>query len=172
MYVIVLLLFIPAPAFSEEIDCLLCHENLTKGTSVHQAVSFGCTVCHSGIDATDIPHTITNRYSKGLSSRQNGLCYNCHDKSQFMKNTVHGAVLFLGCTSCHNPHSSENERLLYEPIPALCKRCHEESKMARSELHGSIGDTSCSICHNPHASDSPMLLISEGVTEKQLMAKE
>ncbi len=172
MSIIVLLLFISAPAFSEEVDCLLCHENLTKGKSVHQAVSFGCAVCHSGIDATDIPHKITNRRPKGLSSRQSKLCYDCHDKSQFMKNTVHGAIMLLGCTSCHSPHSSENERLLNEAIPALCKRCHEETQIARSDLHGSIGDISCTTCHNPHATDSPMLLISEATTDQQLLAKE
>jgi formylmethanofuran dehydrogenase subunit E len=47
---------VSTPVYSEEIDCAACHEDLVKGTSVHQAVSLGCSACHGGIDASDIPH--------------------------------------------------------------------------------------------------------------------
>ncbi len=159
-------LLVAAPAFSEEIDCLSCHESLAAGKSVHQAISLGCTVCHTGINAADIPHRITSRFPKGLSSRQRTLCYGCHEKSQFMKNTVHGA-LFLGCTSCHSPHSSENDRLLKEAVPGLCMRCHEETVVTgKNTTHESMDGVSCSSCHNPHATDSPMLLISRALPAK------
>jgi predicted CXXCH cytochrome family protein len=75
-----------------------------------------------------------------------------------MKNTVHGAIMLLGCTSCHSPHSSAHRPLLNEAMPGLCKRCHEEEQLAKAELHRSIGDTSCLTCHDPHATDAPKLL--------------
>ena len=28
------------------------------------------------------------------------------------------------CTNCHNPHSSQNARLLKETVPFLCLDCH------------------------------------------------
>jgi len=146
-------------ASNEQIDCLTCHEAMTQGSSVHPAISLGCTTCHTAVDASDIPHKFTNRHPYGLSSKQKRLCYSCHERSQFMKGNVHGAIL-LGCTSCHNPHASAQARLLKEPIPKLCMGCHEEAPILAKAPHDSIGDTLCSTCHAPHTSDSPKLLLS------------
>lgn len=155
-----LTLLTAAPGFAEEVDCVSCHQDLTAGKSVHQAVSMGCAVCHSAVDASDVPHMITNRNPKGLASKMRDLCYSCHDKKPFMKITVHGA-LRLGCTTCHDPHASKHARLLKEDTPRLCLNCHQERLMAdKSKTHDLKGGADCSNCHNPHSTDTPKLFLS------------
>jgi predicted CXXCH cytochrome family protein len=120
----------------------------------------GCTACHSAVDASEVPHRITNRNPRGLTQKIRDLCYSCHDKKPFMKNTVHGAIA-LGCTSCHDPHASDHARLLKEDIPALCLRCHEERfTSAKNKGHHAARNEMCSNCHNPHATDTPKLFVS------------
>ncbi len=92
------------------------------------------------------------------------LCYGCHDRTPFMKKTVHGAVL-LGCTSCHNPHASDHAHLLKEEIPQLCLTCHGERIAAQlGKTHALTGNEVCSTCHNPHATAAPKLVESGHTT--------
>jgi len=156
-----LLLTVPSSYAAEESACLSCHEELAAGKSVHQAISMGCEACHSAVDASTVPHKFTNRNPKGLASKMRDLCYSCHDRSSFMKNTVHGAMA-LGCTTCHNPHASDHARLLKENVPALCIGCHQDRFVPGATTgHALAGNEACSSCHNPHATDAPKLMLSQ-----------
>jgi predicted CXXCH cytochrome family protein len=139
-------------ASSAEIDCLQCHEELTKGKSVHAAVSMGCTTCHAAVDARDIPHKITNKNAKGLSDVQPDLCYGCHDKSLFNKKVVHPAI-GMGCTACHNPHASKFAKLLISDPPDLCFGCHDKGMFTKKNVHPPVAAGQCLFCHAPHSSD-------------------
>lgn len=151
----------PPVLADEEIDCAACHEPLTTGTSVHAAVQMGCTVCHSNVDASDVPHTFGGRNPKGLGSRLRDLCFNCHDRNNFMKKNVHPAII-LGCNSCHNPHRSDVARLLIEDIPGLCITCHKERFVpGKDGSHQLAGNEACGSCHDPHSSNAPKLMLSE-----------
>jgi predicted CXXCH cytochrome family protein len=153
--------FASAAIAAEESACRSCHEELTTGKSVHQAISMGCESCHSAVDASVVPHKFTNRNPKGLASKMRDLCYNCHDRASFMKTTVHGAIA-LGCTTCHNPHRSNHARLLKEAVPTLCVGCHEDRfAPGKSTGHSLAGNEACSSCHDPHASDGPKLMLSQ-----------
>lgn len=153
-----LFLLLPAVGRAEDPDCLSCHGELAEGASVHAAVSMGCTVCHSGVDASDVPHLFTTRNPKGLGSKLRDICYDCHDRTSFTKNVVHGAIM-LGCTSCHNPHRSGHSRLLIEDVPALCMGCHRERFTPGADgSHAFAGNEACLRCHVPHVSDRPKLL--------------
>lgn len=148
-------------ADAEDSDCLMCHEQLSKEKVVHAAVQMGCPTCHTAIDAKDIPHKKTSNVSKGLSSEQPELCFGCHDKTKFQKKTVHAAVS-MGCTGCHNPHSSRNEKLLVSALPDLCFNCHDKKLfMGKKTVHPPVMGGMCTNCHNPHSSDAPKLLLSE-----------
>jgi len=147
-----------SPVRAEEPNCAACHENVSSGKSVHPAVAMGCTSCHSAVDASDVPHKITNRNPKGLIAKMKDLCFNCHDRGPFQKTTVHGALM-LGCTSCHDPHSTDHAHVLKEEIPRLCLNCHEERMTAKkSSVHVLKGNEACSTCHHPHATDAPKLV--------------
>lgn len=152
---------IAQPGIAEEQGCAACHEDLSAGKSVHPAVAMGCASCHSAVDASDVPHKITNRNAKGLIAKMKDLCFNCHDRSPFQKATVHGALM-LGCTSCHDPHSTDHARVLKEEIPRLCLNCHEERLTAKDgRTHVLAGNEACSSCHHPHATDTPKLVRSQ-----------
>jgi predicted CXXCH cytochrome family protein len=145
-------------ARAEESACNACHEQLTVNKSVHPAMAMGCATCHGGVDASDMPHKITNRNPKGLVAKMKDLCFNCHDRAPFQKATVHGALI-LGCTTCHNPHSTDHAHILKEEIPRLCLNCHEERLAAlKSAPHPIAGNEACSSCHHPHATDAPKLV--------------
>ncbi|MGE5174622.1 MAG: cytochrome c3 family protein [Betaproteobacteria bacterium] len=143
---------------TQPVNCLDCHSDLAPEKGAHPAVAMGCTTCHTGIDASDVPHKITNKIAKGLSAEQPDLCYDCHDKSMFDKKVVHAAV-GMGCTGCHNPHASKNPKLLVTDIPALCYTCHDKGTFTKKTVHPPVESGMCTTCHSPHASNDIALLL-------------
>lgn len=135
-----------------EVDCLQCHEGLTKKKVVHAAVQMGCSTCHSAIIAADVPHKKTNVITRGLSSEVPDLCYGCHDKKMFEGKDVHSPVMGGMCLSCHDPHSADSPKLLVSEVPALCFTCHDKSEFTRKNIHGPVAAGMCLSCHNHHAS--------------------
>jgi len=154
---VLFLLFMSSPVSSAGIDCFQCHEELTKGKSVHAAVAMGCPTCHTAIDAAVVPHRITNKITRGLSAGQPDLCYGCHDKSMFEKKFVHAAV-GMGCTGCHNPHASKNEKLLAAAGSDLCYPCHDKALFTKKNVHSPVAAGQCTACHSPHSTDAASLL--------------
>lgn len=64
------------------------------------------------------------------------------------------------CTSCHQPHASNQDFLLSAPIKPLCLSCHRQiAKYVYSEnKHPPFVAGSCTSCHRPHASNVKPLL--------------
>ncbi len=151
-----------ATASAQEIDCLKCHAKLKIGKVVHPALDMGCPTCHTGIDARTVPHKITNNTARGLSGEQPDLCYGCHAKAMFSKRNVHPAV-GMGCTGCHNPHSSKNEKLLVAEAPRLCFTCHDKALFFKKNKHAPVEGGMCLSCHTPHSSDQMALLLKTPV---------
>ncbi len=147
-----------AAASDQEIDCLKCHAKLKRGKVVHPALDMGCPTCHTGIDAKTVPHKKTNNAARGLSGEQPDLCYGCHDKAMFSKKNMHPAV-GMGCTGCHNPHSSKNAKLLVAEAPDLCFSCHDKAMFSKKNMHAPVEGGMCLSCHTPHSSDHMALLL-------------
>jgi len=154
---IMALFFFSTHASAADIDCLKCHSKLTKGSVVHAAVSMGCTTCHTAIDAKTVPHKKSGAVAHGLSAEQPELCYGCHDKKAFEKKYVH-AALGMGCTSCHNPHSSNTAKLLLSDAPDLCFTCHDKALFSKKTPHAPVAGGMCLTCHVAHSSDEVALL--------------
>ena len=157
---IMALFFFSSNAPAADIDCLKCHSKLTKGPVLHAAVSMGCNTCHTAIDAKTVPHKKSGAVAHGLSSEQPDLCYGCHAKAAFEKTVVH-AALGMGCTSCHNPHSSKNGKLLLSEAPELCFTCHDKTLFSKKTIHSPVAGGMCLTCHVPHASDEVALLANK-----------
>ncbi len=173
--------------------CLGCHEGLEKtletATSIHsptQSVG-GCTECHN-------PHF--SQLPRLQKQTQPSLCLKCHDKpvkatdgrmlqdmSQLLKDNPnhHGPIREGSCTLCHQPHASDQTRLLVKAYPpefyapykaeryALCFTCHQ-ADMVKDESGTGLtnfrdGDKNlhwlhvnkekgrtCRACHEVHAS--------------------
>jgi len=138
----------------------MCHEDLVQNKPVHAAIKKGCQFCHSAIDASDVPHKKTNKSSKGLTSEQPELCYGCHAKAKFMKKTIHLAI-GMGCSECHNPHSSKQPKLLVAAMPDPCFKCHHKEEFIKKNIHPPVAQGKCMLCHDPHTSDNGSLLRKE-----------
>ena len=156
--VLFLFLLLVGPLQAAEIDCLKCHAKMTKEKVQHAAVAMGCSTCHTAIDASTVPHKKSSPIAKGLSSEQPDLCYGCHDQGLFSKKTIHAAI-GMGCTGCHDPHSSKNAKLLKSEQPDLCYGCHDKSLFSKKTVHAAIG-MGCTGCHNPHSTENAKLLKS------------
>jgi predicted CXXCH cytochrome family protein len=152
-------LALTAPA--QEENCVRCHKKLIKGKVLHGALAanIGCRVCHAGIIAKYRPHKMSNTRDKGLMATLPDLCYSCHDKAMFTKKDVH-AALGMGCTGCHNPHSTNTAKLLVSDQPGVCYTCHDKAKFTKKAVHAALG-MGCTTCHNPHSTDRAKLLDSE-----------
>jgi predicted CXXCH cytochrome family protein len=144
-------------AAAAEIDCARCHRGLSKQKVVHAAMQMGCATCHGAVDAAVVPHRITGKVAKGLTAEQGELCLTCHDKAKFEKKVVH-APLGMGCTACHDPHASANEKLLTAVVPALCTECHAKDDFTGKVVHAPVGGGMCMACHDPHSADRSSLL--------------
>lgn len=159
---LIVMLLLPLAAAAQEVDCLKCHAKLKKEAVVHAALEMGCTACHTGIDASKVPHKKTNKIAKGLSAEQPDLCFTCHDKAMFSKKNVHAAV-GMGCSGCHNPHSSKHPKLLTSDTPDLCLSCHDKAEFNKKTAHSPVAGGMCLSCHSPHSSDDMALLVKKPV---------
>jgi len=181
--------------------CVGCHKHIGKIVAnvkvPHKPVvtGAGCSNCHS------------SHYGKAkglLASDQMGVCLSCHGRDDLGtpplqnikkqiegKKMLHGPVAKGDCKACHDPHGSDNFRLLRGSYPAAlytpykdgiydgCLKCHEKNLLRFPEttiytrfrngnrnLHyvhvvNRKGRT-CRICHDPHASDGEKLISKEG----------
>jgi predicted CXXCH cytochrome family protein len=56
-----------------------------------------------------------------------------------------------GCGECHEPHGSENDRLLRQPDEGVCLQCHitPPGHLNMPALHGFVADIeNCVACHS------------------------
>lgn len=176
--------------------CFSCHEaqarHVASARTRHGALEVGkkCLNCHDP-HAADQP-----RQLRAVTAE---LCFGCHDrvvetptgpimnmKAWLADNpVVHGPIRQGDCAACHNPHGSDNFRILRRPYPrqfyapfsgeqyALCFGCHEPTlatEPATTTLTGfRNGDKNlhfvhvnrpdkgrtCRACHETHASRRP-----------------
>lgn len=176
----VLSLLFALPAFAQgkgsQIDttasCVTssCHADVSKKKHVHEAARDGgtCTeVCHQ-------PTEKNRHVFSPLPSNLSDICFQCHEAGKFKGKTAHGPVVEGKCTACHNPHSSENERLLVKNGAELCFSCHAAQlkdpqgrtlpaakrlfEDKESVHHPPFGEGDCGACHLPHAAAAPRLL--------------
>lgn len=144
--------------------CIACHqakeEEFNKKV-VHPPVEDGCTSCHD-------PHQSPKRFQlKGKIDKNNSvsaLCFNCHDKTIFARKVQHGPVGAGDCIACHNPHASDNEKMLMAPKEEgkLCFQCHSDRRdsFTLKQVHEPVKED-CGLCHDPHSSDHKMQLHKE-----------
>jgi len=133
-----------------------CHAKLVQGTDVHPATE-DCTSCHQSVAE---PHPQTGKKTFELVAQAPELCYNCHDPFG-KKKQVHDPVASGDCTTCHDPHSSNNAKLLTAPVAELCTSCHSDIGGAKHP-HGPVAAGACTSCHSPHESDVKPLLLKAG----------
>jgi predicted CXXCH cytochrome family protein len=105
-----------------------------------------CDICHD-------PNSLGK-----MVEPEPGLCYICHDDYKNRYPWLHGPVAGGYCTSCHDPHTSKQAKLLKFTGHALCYFCHREEDVLKSELHTDLGEMACTDCHNPHGGEDHLIL--------------
>ena len=149
-----ILYFLPTQV-NAQLDCKKCHKQMATKKFVHAAIQMGCEACHTE------PHQKNSKFPKGLSAAAPDLCYGCHDKAKFTKKNVHPPVAGGMCSGCHDPHTSDNAKLLIANGAELCFTCHDKKPFSGKKIvHAPVAGGMCPSCHAPHSSDSEKLLLS------------
>ena len=99
---------------------------------------------------------------KLLTQPVKDLCTSCHPDKIGYK-FAHGPASTGDCTFCHNPHESNNARLLVKEGADLCFTCHVDmqSEIKKKYVHPAL-DMGCTSCHNPHGSSVKKFFAAEG----------
>jgi predicted CXXCH cytochrome family protein len=106
-------------------SCFQCHLDIQAEFNLpqHHPVVEGhmsCVQCHD-------PHGgDIFQPARGLAmARQDESCAQCH-REQTRPFVFEHQALREGCTTCHNPHGSINQKMLVASDPNLCLRCHAQ----------------------------------------------
>jgi DmsE family decaheme c-type cytochrome len=97
-----------------------------------------CIQCHDPHG-----HDIMKRAGTGLAmARRNETCAGCH-RDQSRPFVFQHEAMWEGCTICHTPHGSVNQKLLLQRDNNLCLRCHSQVLLGQPTLAiGKVDHTS------------------------------
>ena len=141
--------------------CMTCHnrsEHNEWSGGKHDARNLSCVTCHSIHDAK-------SEKAQLKTERQIETCAQCH---QNQVNKVHRSAHMpvregkLECSSCHNPHGSQNVKMLREgnSVAESCATCHAEKRGPFLFEHA-VGRENCVTCHDPHGSNNDRMLVAK-----------
>jgi DmsE family decaheme c-type cytochrome len=158
------------PHIGQGLSCTSCH-SIHKGFTsllLDDEAAF-CGRCHVAVvndfrsrsnhpltdgDVTCLScHDFTGKNSPNFGHGGNANCYQCHPEKGGPYRFEHEAASSFttegeGCTTCHFPHGSPNERLLKRPDNSLCRQCHGLPP-GHLTVHDGIGSSyGCIECHS------------------------
>jgi predicted CXXCH cytochrome family protein len=143
---------VPLDKNTDAAKCIECHEDKTKGKSVHSAMQMGCFACHELRVSKEMTRI------KLTTATPVKLCIQCHaDKDvATAKGSVHSPNV-RDCLKCHDPHQSANKNQLLKPIAGptskdnLCLDCHKTGTTVDTKTgsrHAVLDG--CDTCHTIH----------------------
>lgn len=133
--------------------CGDCHAEVLKGEVRHPPAAEDCLSCHEFSRKE-------GRTLVALSAAGPALCVTCHadlEKAAGGTMAAPHAPVADSCVHCHDPHSSEQKRLLKAPASALCISCHAGARLDASHALP-VSRSSCLECHGPHGTDFKKML--------------
>jgi DmsE family decaheme c-type cytochrome len=141
--------------------CTTCHnrgEHEFWEGSQHNRRNLTCTTCHS-------VHSWNSLEKQLKANSVIRTCGTCHrDKVAKLDRSSHMPVREgkLECSSCHNPHGSQNVRLLRvgNTIAEACTSCHAEKRGPFLWEHAPVREN-CATCHDPHGSANERSLVAK-----------
>jgi len=173
---------VPGQAESQALttdDCLMCHGEADAkaengrtiavdasrfGESIHGAMGFDCTTCHTDLEGAELPHPTP-------LAKVN--CATCHEEAVAIFDTsIHATArrnatssVAATCVDCHSAHdirpASDPESRTYAlTLPATCSRCHANDAII-AEGHiaiGNVGDLFKDSIHGRAISRSGLLV--------------
>lgn len=135
------------------------HANYDGGK--HDGRNVGCVTCHS-------VHAPKSEKAHLKTESVTETCVQCHRKEV---NKVHKSSHMpvgelngtkMECTTCHNPHGSQNVKMLKEgtSITEACATCHAEKRGPYLWEHN-VGRESCVTCHDAHGTNNERMLVAK-----------
>jgi predicted CXXCH cytochrome family protein len=111
--------------------CYQCHLEKRGNFSLpyHHPVEEGkvsCGDCHN-------PHEGRMVNGSTAATAENETCFKCHTQQRGPFIFEHEATR-EGCTVCHNPHGSVNQKMLVSRNQDLCLRCHFQQQLNSTTL--------------------------------------
>jgi predicted CXXCH cytochrome family protein len=162
---------------SAGITCLTskCHSDMNQAKFLHSPIKAkGCVACHQLVSAEEKSNKLSAKHpsiSLNMGKDQESQCLKCHvewGRTFKAKKYAHSAINQKGCTGCHNPHGSDNAKLLKnkESTQELCLGCHKKNenweKGEKETTHRAINvKNKCLNCHDIHSGDLPKMLKAE-----------
>jgi DmsE family decaheme c-type cytochrome len=170
------------PHLGKDLSCASCHSvhKGNEGLLLDRNLDF-CGQCHVGLAAgfrrrSTHPvaeanvtclscHDFTGGKEPTFGHGPSANCYQCHPEQSGPYVFEHEATSSFspegdGCTACHSPHGSANDRLLTEPGSLLCQQCHGTPPLHQT-FHGGLGSQyPCMDCHTDiHGSNDNINLL-------------
>ncbi|MBI1873732.1 MAG: DmsE family decaheme c-type cytochrome [Acidobacteria bacterium] len=141
--------------------CVTCHnrqEHANWEGSAHNGRNLSCVTCHS-------VHAPRSEKAQLKKVSVTETCETCHrTEANKLHRSAHMPVREgkMECSSCHNPHGSNNVRLLRvgNTINETCVSCHTEKRGPFLWDHAPVRDN-CTSCHDPHGSNNERLLVAK-----------
>jgi len=153
---------VPLDPNIDSAKCVDCHQDKTKGASVHSAMQMGCLSCHEVrvIKSRDKKREDVTRV-KLIKATPTSQCVTCHDniKTSAGNSVVHAPVT-RNCLTCHDPHVSPNKDQLKKTASGsakenLCLACHTEGlNVPKAGSRHAALDMGCDTCHVTHKTGS------------------
>lgn len=139
----------PTEAIDTGASCTAsCHLDFGKKAHLHKAAKTGtsCKNCHKPVEP--------NKHAfKPLPENRSVLCLDCHDEMEATKKQLHKPFKTGNCIKCHDPHQSDEPKLLKKTPQKLCLGCHDEQEPSKKHLHKPFKAGNCTKCHDAHQSD-------------------
>jgi predicted CXXCH cytochrome family protein len=134
--------------------CYQCHLDKRGEMSLPHThpVALGKMSC---VDCHDLHQGNAIRGSGAALASATETCLKCHTQQAGPYVYQHGAIREEGCTACHNPHGTVNDKMLVARDGNLCLRCH----LAQDAPGFNIGGYSSG---GAHANSGPGSRLSEG----------
>ena len=140
--------------------CLTCHTKINQplwSGSQHDSRSVGCIGCHSSHSPKG------NKQLKAVSELD--VCAACHRTIVNKQNRLNHMPVRednLQCSSCHNPHGSNNVKLLKvgTTVNEACTGCHAEKRGPVIWEHPPVIEN-CASCHDPHGTNNDRMLVAK-----------
>jgi predicted CXXCH cytochrome family protein len=125
--------------------CLQCHPNARAEFSLphtHPVLDgkISCNSCHDPHVGDANPTTGGTKHLAGSANvaAVNATCAKCHP-AQTGPFVFEHEVMREGCTMCHNPHGSVNDKMLKARNVSLCYQCHFQPQgNPNNILHGGV----------------------------------
>ena len=144
--------------------CLSCHNRSGHNDFAggkHDSRNLSCLTCHS-------VHAPKSEAKQLKTESVQETCVQCHVKEV---NKIHKSSHMpvgsqygnkMECTTCHNPHGSQNVKMLKEgnSITEACASCHAEKRGPFLWEHAPVRE-SCTSCHDAHGSNNERMLVAK-----------